>query len=558
MSAQELSRYPPALLPSSPRLSSFADVLRAIPLARQYLNSAIVAIAVTAGQLATATLSAYAFAFLRVPFRNVVFGVFLATMMIPWEAVIIPNYLLMSQSGLLNTYPALVLPFLAAGFGTFLLPQFFLSFPRDLYEAALVDGCGHLRFLWTILVPLSRPALASLGIYAFLQTWNPPSGLQPPPPRGGRGRGHNDLVSETIVADAGALQEFSAAVAGAMGAPDDVAAEVARHLVSANLSGHDSHGVLRWTQYVGELDRGELFPAARPRLVHEAPVVAVFDAGRGFGQHSTMVATEWTMGRAREHGIAAAAIRHSMHIGRLGEYTERMAADGMVGLVTVGAAGSGSGAVAPFGGAARFLGTNPWSMGVPAAGRPPVIYDAATSTVAEGKVRLARARGDQLAPGLIRDAAGQPTVDPVQLYEGGSLTVMGGDVAGHKGHGLSLASALIGGLAMIGDPDPTPAGTMRRPETWGERLAGVFLVAIDPAAFGRASDYEEAVAGVLDGLTSVPPAPGFEAVQVPGDPERRSRDHRARDGVPVPDATWSDLSAIAVRFGVELRKGPDR
>lgn len=172
MSAQELSQYPPALLPSSPRLSSFRDVLQAIPLGRQYLNSAIVAIAVTIGQLATATLSAYAFAFLRFPLRNLAFGVFLSTMMIPWEAVIIPNYLFMSQNGLLNTYPALILPFLAAGFGTFLLRQFFLSFPRDLYEAALVDGCRHLRFLWTILVPLSRPALASLGIYAFLQTWN--------------------------------------------------------------------------------------------------------------------------------------------------------------------------------------------------------------------------------------------------------------------------------------------------------------------------------------------------------------------------------------------------
>jgi sn-glycerol 3-phosphate transport system permease protein len=172
MTAQELSRYPPALLPSGPRLNSFVDVLGAIPLGRQYLNSAIVAIAVTLGQLITSTLSAYAFAFLRFPLRNAVFGVFLATMMIPWEAVIIPNYLFMAQNGLINTYPALVLPFLAAGFGTFLLRQFFLTFPRDLYEAALVDGCGHLRFLWTILVPLSRPALASLGIYAFLQTWN--------------------------------------------------------------------------------------------------------------------------------------------------------------------------------------------------------------------------------------------------------------------------------------------------------------------------------------------------------------------------------------------------
>lgn len=172
MSARELTTYPSPLLPRHPRLDSFRDVLHAIPLVRQYFNSAVVAVTVTIGQLVTATFAAYAFAFLRLPLRNLLFGVFLATMMIPWEAVIIPNYLFMAENNLVNTYPALILPFLAAGFGTFLLRQFFLSFPRDLLEAAQVDGCGHLRFLWTILVPLSRPALATLGIYVFLSTWN--------------------------------------------------------------------------------------------------------------------------------------------------------------------------------------------------------------------------------------------------------------------------------------------------------------------------------------------------------------------------------------------------
>src|SRR5215472_17469997 len=148
-----------------------------------------------------------------------------------------------------------------------------------------------------------------------------------------------------------------------------------------------------------------------------------------------MVATEWAVASARRHGIAAAAVRHSMHIGRLGEYTERIAAEGLVGIVSVGLAGPGSGSVAPFGGAARFLGTNPWSMGVPAEGRPPLVFDAATSTLAEVKVRLARASGVPVPPGTVRDSEGRPTVDPAQLYAGGSLTVM----AGHKGHGLSLA-----------------------------------------------------------------------------------------------------------------------
>jgi len=172
MTAREISTYPPAFLPSQLRLNNFVDVLRALPIPRQYLNSLIVAACVMVGQLATSILSAYAFAFLRMRFRNLIFGIFLATMMVPWEAVIIPNYLTMAQYHLINSYPALILPFLAAGFGTFLLRQFFLSFPKDLYEAAVLDGSGHLRFLWSILLPLSRPALAALAIWSFLSAWN--------------------------------------------------------------------------------------------------------------------------------------------------------------------------------------------------------------------------------------------------------------------------------------------------------------------------------------------------------------------------------------------------
>jgi sn-glycerol 3-phosphate transport system permease protein len=172
MSAREISTYPPAFLPSQPRLNNFVDVLNALPIPRQYLNSLIVAASVMVGQLATSILSAYAFAFLRMPLRNLIFGIFLATLMVPWEAIIIPNYLTMAQYHLINSYPALILPFLAAGFGTFLLRQFFLSFPKDLYEAAVLDGSGHLRFLWSILLPLSRPALAALAIWSFLSAWN--------------------------------------------------------------------------------------------------------------------------------------------------------------------------------------------------------------------------------------------------------------------------------------------------------------------------------------------------------------------------------------------------
>ncbi len=128
--------------------------------------------AITIGQVVTSALAAYAFVFLPLRKRGLWFGLFLSTMMIPFEAIIIPNYLTVSTWGLKNTVAGLALPFLASGFGTFLLRQSFLGFPTELRDAARVDGAGHLRFLWSILLPLSRPTLAALGIYSALSAWN--------------------------------------------------------------------------------------------------------------------------------------------------------------------------------------------------------------------------------------------------------------------------------------------------------------------------------------------------------------------------------------------------
>ncbi len=352
-----------------------------------------------------------------------------------------------------------------------------------------------------------------------------------------------------------ALLRFADQVLRAMGADAEIASEVARHLIRANTSGHDSHGVLRLPQYVAELDRAALRPGSHPRLLRETGVTALLDAERGFGQFSTMAATRWVIRQARAQGLAAAGVRHSMHIGRLGEYTETMAEAGLVGIVTVGIAGAGSGTAAPFGGVDRFLGTNPWSMGVPAGARPPMIFDAATTTVAEGKIRMARAKGTEAPQGTVKDRDGHATRNPQDLYDGGTLTLLGGLAAGHKGYGLSLASALIGGLAAIGDDDPTPAGTMMEVSPWGPRAAGVLVLAIDPGAFGQADVYSGQVASVLDAAAGARPGPGAERVLVPGDPERLSRVVREREGIPIPTATWTELKAIGERFGIEPPPG---
>ncbi len=170
--AAEVNQYPPSLIPRVVDLSNYPAALRVAPIGRFLLNSLIQSGAVTLGQLATSALAAFAFSYIEFRGRQIVFFLFLSTLMIPAEVTLIPNYLTVRSLGWLNSYPALVAPFLATAFGTFLLRQFFLTVPRELWDAALIDGCSRLRFLARILVPLARPALATLAIYAFLSTWN--------------------------------------------------------------------------------------------------------------------------------------------------------------------------------------------------------------------------------------------------------------------------------------------------------------------------------------------------------------------------------------------------
>ena len=135
-------------------------------------NSFIVSLIVTLAQLVTASLAAYAFAFLEFPYKRVIFLIFLSTMMIPGESTLIPNYLTIRSLGWINTYQGLTVPYMATAFGTFLLRQYFLTLPHDLFDAARIDGCGRFRFLWSIVLPMARPALGTLGVYAFINTWN--------------------------------------------------------------------------------------------------------------------------------------------------------------------------------------------------------------------------------------------------------------------------------------------------------------------------------------------------------------------------------------------------
>ncbi|OJX45888.1 MAG: glycerol-3-phosphate ABC transporter permease [Chloroflexi bacterium 44-23] len=169
---ETISSYPPKLFPVEFRWQNYIDASRQAPLLRFILNSFIQSGGVMIMQLITASLAAFAFAFLPFKGKNIAFLVFLSTMMIPWESTIIPNYLFIQKIGWTDTYQGLISPFMATAFGTFLLRQFFMSIPKDLYDAAKMDGCSNVRFLTSILLPLARPALGTLAVYSFLQTYN--------------------------------------------------------------------------------------------------------------------------------------------------------------------------------------------------------------------------------------------------------------------------------------------------------------------------------------------------------------------------------------------------
>lgn len=172
MSNEALTTYPTVLFPHEFVPGNYARVMAAVPLVRQYVNSVTVSLAIVLGVLVTSVMSAYAFVFLDFPYKQWLFASFMVTLMVPVESLIIPKYLLISELGWINTYPGLIVPFIATGFGTFLMRQFFLSFPKELHEAAQLDGCGHARFLWTILVPLSKHGLGVLAIYSFIAAYN--------------------------------------------------------------------------------------------------------------------------------------------------------------------------------------------------------------------------------------------------------------------------------------------------------------------------------------------------------------------------------------------------
>jgi sn-glycerol 3-phosphate transport system permease protein len=164
--------YPPLFAPKEPTLAAFRLAIQRGSMERYFVNSIVVALAVTAGQIVTSSLGAYAFTFLRFPLRRTLFWLVAGSAVVPAEAIIFGNYRTIVGAGWLDSYPALIVPFLASGLGVLLLSRTFRTVPHELLGAAQLDGCGHLRLLRHVVAPVARPSIAALGVLSFLGSWN--------------------------------------------------------------------------------------------------------------------------------------------------------------------------------------------------------------------------------------------------------------------------------------------------------------------------------------------------------------------------------------------------
>src|SRR2546426_7474446 len=319
--------------------------------------------------------------------------------------------------------------------------------------------------------------------------------------------------------DASRLESTATRIFEALGAPAGDAAWIARLLVLANLRGHDSHGVIRIPQYAEGVKTGGIDPKSPMTVTAETPVTARLDGGRGFGQVVARRGTEMAMAKAKASGLAAVGLSRTGHVGRLADYAEMAARQGLVAMLGVNAVPGLK--VAPWGGSGRRLGTTPQAIGFPGGDGPAMVLDFATSVVAEGKMRVKKNRKQQAPLGWFIDAEGRPATDPEIFYGDpvGSLLTAGE----HKGYGMSLAVEILGGILSGTGPAGPPPGVFAN---------GALMICLGVERLVPLAGFHTQGAGVFDWVKSAKLAQGSPEILIPGEPEARLETSRRRGGVP--------------------------
>ena len=338
-----------------------------------------------------------------------------------------------------------------------------------------------------------------------------------------------------------ALYTVTHLIARRMGSEEGEATEVADHLIRANLSGHDSHGVGMLPAYIRLLTTGLLVPNQTPETVLDAGALLVIDARRGYGQRMAADAVRRAIGRAKELGACVLGFRNSAHIGRIGTYGELATRHGCAFTAFVNVADHRD-IAATYGAAAPTLGTNPFCVAVPGTDGPSVMLDMATTTIAAGKARVAFNKGVPVPEGSLIDADGNPTNDPAGFIRDhtGALRTFGA----HKGSGLAVMCEIMAAAVAGGQ------GAWQHAQNQGGILNSMLAIVIDLSKIGDPSTVTAAIEGTKAYVKGAKAAPGVDEVLVPGEPEKRSAAKRAAQGIEVDAQSWSDICAAAAQIGI--------
>ena len=311
-----------------------------------------------------------------------------------------------------------------------------------------------------------------------------------------------------------------------LGASERERAIQADLLVEADLRGHHSHGVQRLPVLAARIKKGLIRVNAAPDFVWSADSVLSVDGKDGLGPYVAESALERAKQVIAGRGIVAIAIRNSSHLGMIGYYCEKRAAEGLICIAMT----ESEALVHPHGGTKALVGTNPLAIGIPSAPAP-FVFDMATSTSAIGKIYASRHRGEEIPLGWAIDAEGNPTTNPDAALKG-SLT----PAAGAKGYGLGVSIGILAGLLTGSEVGAAVFGTL---DTEFRCTKGDFFLLMNPNAFAGGPALAAHVASYLDELRHSPPQKGVKNVIVPGDRARQLREERLRSGIPLPREVWA-------------------
>ena len=317
----------------------------------------------------------------------------------------------------------------------------------------------------------------------------------------------------------------------AVSTPQDIANIVASSLVESSLRKVESHGILRISQYLNQVNEGWIIPSSRPSVVNQTPIMSIVDGKHGFGIYSLDCAIDISIENAKKNKFSIVGLTGSSHTGRIGWFAEKAATQDVITIIFGGGAHGSPDhmSVAPHAGIERVMATNPITMGFPVANYAPIIVDISTSMTSEGKIRSYKELGQKLPFEWILDKFGQPSRKADDFYDGGAILPF----AGHKGYGLGIAAEFLTGILLGGAHELN----------W-------LVLALDSAAFVGRDQYDQESAKFVKNLKESSVAKGFTEIMVPGEPEEHASTQYKSQGIPLTDSSWQTITKISHEAGI--------